>query len=397
MISISEAKKIVNAETFSLENESIHISKIVDRVLGEDIFADMDLPPFDRSQMDGFAVRTEDVENAPVKLKIVGESAAGKGWHNELQSGEACRIMTGASVPSGADSVRQVELTLEEDGFITILESTKVQQNIVKKGQEVTEGEKVFEKGEVVTENMVATLASFGYENIKAAKRPKVAILATGSEIIDISETPQQDQIRNSNSWMLKAFAEKYAEVEILPTAVDDLEGLKETIKNAIKNCDCLIISGGVSVGDYDFTKSALREIGAEIYFEKISLKPGKPMVFAKLNETLIFGLPGNPVSIAVTFFIFVRTALLQMQNAKNTELKSGNARLTHDIKGVKGRDAMLPVSLSTNKKGKLIVETLRFSGSSNFIRFAKANGLVFIQQDKDLEKGDVAEVYFLP
>ncbi len=139
-----------------------------------------------------------------------------------------------------------------------------------------------------------------------------------------------------------------------------------------------------------------MREIGAEIYFEKISLKPGKPMVFAKLDDTLIFGLPGNPVSIAVTFFIFVRMALLKMQNAFHTELKSGNAKLMHDIKLVKGRDAMLPVSLSTNKKGKLLVETLRFSGSSNFIRFAKANALVFVPQDKHLEKGDVAEIYFL-
>ncbi len=397
MISISEAKKIVISETFTLENKSVHISNVVGRILAEDIFADMDLPPFDRSQMDGFAVRSEDVKNSPAKLKIVGESAAGKGWHNELKTGEACRIMTGASVPIGADSVRQVELTSEDDGFITILEPTKVQQNIVKKAQETNAGEKVFEKGEVVTENMIATLASFGYENILVAKRPKVAILATGSEIVDISEEPQRDQIRNSNSWMLKAFAAKYAEVEILPTAVDDLESLKKTIKDAIENCDCLIISGGVSVGDYDFTKPALREIGAEIYFEKISLKPGKPMVFAKLNNTLIFGLPGNPVSIAVTFFIFVRMALLQMQNAKQTELKGGNAKLTHDIKGVKGRDAMLPVSLTTSKTGKLTIETLRFSGSSNFVRFARANGLVFVPQDKDLKKGNTAEIYFLP
>ncbi len=397
MISISEAKNIVKSKTFSLQNESVHISNVVGRILAEDIFADMDLPPFDRSQMDGFAVRTEDVKDAPVKLKIVGESVAGKGWHNELRSGEAVRIMTGASVPVGADSVQKVELTAEEDGFITIEEATKVQQNIVKQGQEIVKGEKVFEKGEIITENMVATLASFGYQNVKAAKRPKVAILATGSEIVDVSEKPKQDQIRNSNSWMLKAFAEKYAETEILPTAVDELEGLKKTIKSAIKSCDCLIISGGVSVGDYDFTKPALREIGAEIYFEKISLKPGKPMVFAKLNDTLIFGLPGNPVSIAVTFFIFVRMALLQMQNAKQTGLKKGFAKLMHDIKAVKGRDAMLPVSLSTNKKGKLTVETMRFSGSSNFIRFAKANGLVFIPQDKNLEAGDVAEICFLP
>lgn len=397
MIQISEALEFIKQNTFLLESEKIEISEVIGRVLAEDILADMDLPPFNRSQMDGFAVKTEDVKNAPTKLKIIGESVAGKGWHNELNSGEAVRIMTGASVPNGADSVQMVELTAEENGFVTIKEATKVQQNIVKKAQEISKGEKVFEKGEIVTANMVATLASFGYEFVEVAKRPKVKILATGSEIVDISETPSQDQIRNSNSTMLQAFIKSVADVEVLPLVKDDLQNLKRIIAEATENCDCLIISGGVSVGDYDFTKPALREIGAEIFFEKVSLKPGKPTVFAKLNDTLIFGLPGNPVSIAVTFFVFVRMALLLMQNAKSPKLKNGFAKLSHDIKGAIGRDSLLPVSLSTNKKGKLKIETLRFSGSSNFIRFALANALVFVPQDEVFKKEKVAKIYFLP
>jgi molybdopterin biosynthesis enzyme len=157
-----------------------------------------------------------------------------------------------------------------------------------------------------------------------------------------------------------------------------------------------LITTGGVSVGDYDFTKPVLREIGAEIFFEKISLKPGKPTVFAKKNKCLIFGLPGNPVSAAVTFFLFVRTALLKMQNAENTELKKGFAAASEKIKAAKERDSVLPVSLSTDKKGNLKIETLRFSGSSNFIAFARADALVFVPQGKSLEKGDAAEIFFL-
>lgn len=397
MISISEAKRIVDNETFSLSMESVRLPDSIGRILAEDIFADMDLPPFDRSQMDGFAVIAEDVKNAPTKLKIVGESVAGKGWHNEVKTGQAVRIMTGASVPTGANSVQKVELTEETDGFITIQKPTTIGQNIVNKAQEITDGTKVFEQGEIVSANMIASLASFGYDTVKVRKRPRVAILATGSEIVDISEKPSRDQIRNSNSWMLKTFAEQYSEVEVLPIAVDDLKGLKQTISNAIKNCDCLIISGGVSVGDYDFTKPALREIGAEIFFERVSLKPGKPTVFAKKDDTLVFGLPGNPVSIAVTFYAFVRRALLKMQNSNSIELKSGYAKLSHEIKGVKGRDSLYPVSLSTSKKGKLKVETLRFSGSSNFIRFAMANALVFVPGEVVLKKGDVAEIYFLP
>lgn len=396
MIPISEALQTVGNNSKVLPFRTVEIGSSVGFVLEEDIFADMDLPPFDRSQMDGFAVRVEDVKNAPAKLEIVGESVAGKGWPDDLKSGETVRIMTGAPVPVGADSVQKVELTNESDGLVGILEPTKIGQNIVKRASEVEAGETVFETGEIITQNMIATLASFGYETVKVANRPRVTILATGSEIVDISEKPGQDQIRNSNSWMLAEFAGNFADVTVLPIARDDLESLKETIKEAVRSCDCLIISGGVSVGDYDFTKPALREIGAEIFFEKVALKPGKPTVFAKLNDTLIFGLPGNPVSVAVTFFVFVRTALLLMQGAKKPELKKGFAKLTHPIKATKERDALLPVSLETNEKGEMTVETLRFSGSSNFIAFSRANGLVFVPQDQSLAAGDVARIFYL-
>lgn len=396
MIPISEALKIIESETFSLETEGVKLGDSVGRILAEAIFADMDLPPFDRSQMDGFAVKTVDVKNAPVELKIIGESIAGLGFNGELKNGEAVRIMTGARIPDGADSVQKVELTEETDGFIKILEATKLNQNTVLKGAEINSGAKVFDAGEIVSENMIAGIASFGYENVKVFRRPKLAILSTGTEIVDISETPQKDQIRNSNSIMLKIFADNFSDAEILPHVKDDVESLKKTIAEAVENFDVLITTGGVSVGDYDFTKPVLREIGAEIFFEKISLKPGKPTVFAKKDKCLIFGLPGNPVSAAVTFFLFVRTAILKMQSAENAELKKGFAVASEKIKAAKERDSVLPVSLSTDKKGNLKIETLRFSGSSNFIAFARADALVFVPQGKSLEKGGIAEIFFL-
>jgi len=396
MIPISEALKIIRSETFSLETETVKLENSVGRVLGEEIRADMDLPPFDRSQMDGFAVKIEDVKNAPVKLKVIGESIAGKGFDDKMKSGEAVRIMTGARIPGGADSVQKVELTEESGGFIKILEATKLNQNTVLKGAEIISGAKVFDTGEIISENMIAGIASFGYENVKVFRRPKVAILSTGTEIVNISETPQKDQIRNSNSIMLEIFAGKFSDAEILPHVKDDIESLKKTIAEAVENFDVLITTGGVSVGDYDFTKPVLREIGAEIFFEKISLKPGKPTVFARKNKCLIFGLPGNPVSAAVTFFLFVRTAILKMQSAQYGELKKGFAVTSEKIKAAKERDSVLPVSLSTDKKGSLKIETLRFSGSSNFIAFARADALVFVPQEKSLEKGDAAEIFFL-
>ncbi|MEO8073650.1 MAG: molybdopterin molybdotransferase MoeA, partial [Acidobacteriota bacterium] len=311
-------------------------------------------------------------------------------------SGEAVRIMTGARVPEGADAVQKVELTEETECFITVLEKTKLLQNVNVLASEIKKGTKIFSKGEIITENMIAAIASFGYAKINVYKKPKVGILSTGSEIVEIFEKPQKDQIRNSNSIMLKVFADKFADAKILPIVKDEIQNLKSKIQNAVNSYDILIITGGVSVGDYDFTKPVLRELGAEILFEKISLKPGKPTVFAKLNNCLIFGLPGNPVSAAVTFFLFVRTAILKMQSAKNSQLKHGFAVASRKLKGAKGRDSFLPALVETDKSGKLIIESLRFSGSSNFIAFSRANALVFVPQDKNLEQGDIAEILYL-
>jgi molybdenum cofactor synthesis domain-containing protein len=408
MIPISEALEIIKRETSALKAETVDLEKSVGRVLAEEVRADTDLPPFDRSQMDGFAVRVEDTKNAPAKLKIIGEAVAGKGFEGKIRKGEAVRIMTGAPVPESADAVQKVELTEENNGFIEILEATEKKQNIIRRAEEIEKGAKVFSPGETITENMIASLASFGYAKVKVGGKPKASILATGSEIVDVSEKPLQDQIRNSNSIMLDVFVRKTgAETEVLPLVRDDFETLKNQIAEAVGLNDqsrianhkpqILLITGGVSVGDYDFTKPALRELGAEIFFEKVSLKPGKPTVFAKLNDKLIFGLPGNPVSVAVTFYLFVRTAILQMQGARDGELKKGFAVASEKIKGAKERDSVLPVSLKTDKNGTLLIESLRFRGSSNFIAFARADALVFVPQGEILEAGAVVKIAYLP
>jgi molybdopterin molybdotransferase len=395
MISIADALKIVRENTPSLAVETIELAAAVGRILAEETRADMDLPPFDRSQMDGFAVRAEDAENAPAKLRIVGEAAAGAGWHNQLNAGEAVRIMTGAPVPSGANAVQKLELTGEENGFVEILESPKIGQNIVERASEIRAGEKVFDAGAMINEAMIASLASFGQARVRVGSRPRVSILATGSELIGIEQKPARDQIRNSNSLTLKVYAEKCGAVaEMLPVTNDEIENLKSNIKNA--NCDVLILSGGVSVGKYDFTKTALQELGAKIYFQKIALRPGKPTVFGKLGDKLVFGLPGNPVSAIVTFNLFVRTAILQMQGAKNCELKTGFAVAHGKFKGASGRDSLLPARLSTDERGRLVAEGLRWGGSSDFIGFARAEALVFVPRDAVCENGDTVKIAFL-
>ena len=406
MIPVSKAIKIVKRETGAVGSEIIRLESAVGRVLAEDILADSDMPPFDRSQMDGFAMKAKD-SNAGARLKIVGESAAGRGWHKKLKSGEAVRIMTGAPVPPGADAVQKIELTSEANGTVAMTEPTEKGRYIVRKGTEIRKGERLFRVGEPITEKTIASLAAFGYAKVTVAQKPRVSILSTGSEIVDISKTPGRDQIRNSNSVMLKVLAEQAgASVKILPRTGDDLKKLKLAISRAVeartrsqianRKLQILVITGGVSVGKYDLTKAALRELGAEIFFERVRLRPGKPTVFGRLNNTLIFGLPGNPVSAAVTFYLFVRTAIRTLQNASQTELSRGFAVLTSAAKSARERDTYLPAKLSTAKDGTLQATPLRWHGSSDFVGFAAAEALVILNRDETLDAGKTATVLFL-
>ena len=398
MISVSKALEIVKQNTPVLGKEAVLLEDVGGRILAEEIRADMDLPPFDRAQMDGYAVKAEDTKNVPARLKIVGEAAAGKGWHHQLNHGEAVRIMTGAAVPRGANAVQKVESTRDDGVFVEILEPVHLWQNIVGQASEILKGSVVFEPGERITTAMIASLASFGYTHVRVGKSPRVSILATGSEIVPIHETPGVDQIRNSNSATLRAYAEQCgATTKTLPIADDELENLKFKILNVLHNCDCLILSGGVSIGKYDFTKTALRELGAEIIFERVALRPGKPTVFGKLGETLIFGLPGNPVSAIVTFNLFVRAALLKMQGAKNCELKSAFAVSGGKFKGAPERDSLLPAELSIDENARLVAGNLQWTGSSDFVGFARADALVFVPRGETIEPQTIVKVLLLP
>src|ERR1041385_7100971 len=210
MISVSEAIQIVRQQTHALPVEQVPLQQALGRVLAQDVVADSDLPPFDRSQMDGYAVRADDVKTPPVRLRIVGESAAGRGWHNQLEEGQAVRIMTGAPVPAGADSVQQVELTHElKDGTVVeLLETVETGKSIVPRGSEIKTGEVVLSAGLRINAAMMAVLAAFGYAQVEVFRKPRVAVLATGSELVAVDQKPGQDQIRDSNNYSISAYAE---------------------------------------------------------------------------------------------------------------------------------------------------------------------------------------------
>lgn len=396
MIPIDKAIQIVNCETRTLGTERVTIDDAVGRIVAENIVADTDLPPFDRSQMDGYAVKAADVTRATT-LKIVGESAAGRGWHKTLKKGEAVRIMTGAPVPTGGDTIAKLELTDEKGDVVHVLEPVKKGTAVVKKGAEIKYGNIVIKKGERTTPNNIASIAAFGYGRVPVTKRPRIAILATGSEIVDVSKEPKRDQIRNSNSVMLKALCEAAgAHAEIVKPTGDDLSDLKLQISDSIKKKDILIVTGGVSVGKYDLTKAALINLGAEIFFDKLRLKPGKPAVFARLKKTLIFGLPGNPVSAAVTFYLLVRHAIMLMQRAQDPGLRRGTAILTSRVKADRERDTFLPAVLLTNERGQLTATSLRSEGSSDLVGFAGADSLIYVEAGQTRDLGSEVEIKFL-
>jgi molybdopterin molybdotransferase len=404
MIPVEEAISIVIENSAPLPSESVALADALGRVLAEDTAADSDLPPFDRAQMDGYAVRSEDLRETPARLRVVGESAAGKGWRGTLQPGEAVRIMTGAPLPEGADSVQQVELTREtEDGeYVTVERATAAGQFYAPRASEIASGERVLTSGEEITAARAAVLAAFGRARVQVRRRPRAGVLATGTELVPVEETPGEDQIRDSNTYSLAAYARLAgAEVERLPFAGDDPALLRREIEEAASRADLLVLSGGVSMGRYDFTKDALRALGAELFFERVALRPGKPTVFARLRgerDTLVFGLPGNPVSVSVTFNLFARTALRAMQGVNDPASVEEFALLSRAAKGTAERASYLPARLSTNEEGRQLAEVLKWGGSSDFVAFAQATALVIIPAGvKTVDAGQVVRVVRLP
>src|SRR5215212_9355771 len=404
MIPVNEAVSIVVEKAEPLGAERVPLGEALGRVLAEDVFADTDLPPFDRAQMDGYAVRSADLRETPARLRVVGEAAAGGGWRGTLRPGEAVRIMTGAPLPAGADSVQQVEVTRESDDgeFVTVERATEPGQFYVTRASEIASGARMLTSGEEITAARAAVLAAFGRARVQVRRRPRAAVLATGTELVQVEEAPGEDQIRDSNTYSLAAYARLAgAEVERLPFAGDDPALLRREIEEAAARSDVLILSGGVSMGRYDFTKDALRALGAEVFFERVALRPGKPTVFARLRgsrDTLVFGLPGNPVSVSVTFNLFARTALRAMQGLNEPAPAEETALLARAAKGTNERTSYLPAVLSTDGEGRQLAEVLKWGGSSDFVAFARATALVIIDAGvKTVDAGQVVRVVRLP
>ena len=397
MITVDQALGITLKRVEALGIEAVPLEQALGRVLAQDIIADIDLPPFDRARMDGFAVRSADLTTSPVTLRIIGEIAAGATFEGMLRPGEALKIFTGAPLPSGADAVQKVEVTEIDGDSVVIKETATAGQFVTPHASEVRKNEVVAESGRQIGAAEMAVLASFGYDTVRVGVRPKVAVLSTGSELIEVKAKPSGAEIRNSNSYTLASYAEQAgAIVRNLGTVTDTEEATRQALLEASADNDLVITSGGVSMGDYDLVKIALKSIGAEIYFDEVMIRPGKPTVFARRGPTWYFGLPGNPVSTSVTFNVFARPAIRKMQGDNSPLLPTIVATVSRAIRDSSNRRSYLPARLYI-EGGRAMAESLKWGGSSDLVAFMKANALIIVGEEvHQIEESGMVEVLCL-
>jgi molybdopterin molybdotransferase len=397
MISFDKALALVLGEVTPLPAEDVALEQALGRVLAEDVASDQDLPPFDRAAMDGYALRAADVAAAPVALDVVGEVRAGQWPDLAIGPGQAVRIMTGAPVPPGADAVQQVEKTQPLDEFrVTILDAVGGGANVAPRGSEVGAGDVVLTRGRVIDASATAVLASAGRTRVRAARRPVLALLVTGDEIVDVAARPAPAQIRNTNGPAVAAQARQAgADVRLLGVAPDRQDAIADALGKGLA-ADVLVVTGGVSAGDYDLVEPALLDLGATFLFTRVAIKPGAPLVFGRLGGALVFGLPGNPVSAQVTFDLFVRPTLLRMQGARVLERPRVSVELLGPIRSRSGRKSHVPARVRL-EGGRLVARPVRSMGSGDLVAHARANALVVIEAEREgAAAGEIAEALLL-
>jgi len=397
VIPVEEALEIVLREAPVLPPEEVPLDEALGRILAEEVRSDVDMPPFDRAAMDGYAVRAADVAEAPVALEVVGEVPAGQWPGVEVGPGQAVRIMTGAPVPGGATAVQPVEKTRALDEFrVTILEPVAAGAHIAPRGCEVRAGDVVLERGRALGPAAVAVLAATGHSRVRVGRRPKVAVLVTGDEIVGAEATPGPGQIRNSNGPAVCAQARLAgADVRSLGTAPDQQDAIVGALREGL-GADVLVVCGGVSAGDYDLVEPALEELGFSFRFTAVAIKPGAPLVFGRRGDTLVFGLPGNPVSAQVTFDLFVRAALLRMQGRGGAARARVGVELLGPVKNRSGRKAHVPARARW-ERGRLVARPLRSMGSGDLVAHSRANVLVVIEAERhEARAGETAEALLL-
>jgi len=396
-VRLADALKIVLSKSKLLESEVIPFDRALGRVLAEDVVSEVDVPPFNRSAVDGYAVRAVDTFRAselkPANLRILGSVEIGVASKLHLRKGVAIKIMTGASLPKGSDAVVMVEHTRAKDKNIAVSAPVTPGKNVSGKGEDVKAGEVVLGRGCLLRPQDVGMLASMGKTRVRVSRRPEVAILATGGELRKPGERLGRAEVTDINSYSLAAAAEKFGAISHrLGIVPDESEELKKALRKAI-NYDVVIASGGSSVGEHDIMPDVIAELG-ELMFHGVAIRPGGPTVFGTIKSKPIFALPGFPVSSLIAFDMLVGPALRQMQGLPaDRGYPKVRARLARKVSSTLGRADIVRVRIKSKEEG-LVADPIRVTGSSVLSSMTKADGFVIVPEDVEgFDEGKIVEV----
>ncbi|AVR46825.1 molybdopterin molybdenumtransferase MoeA [Christiangramia fulva] len=387
MVSIEEALKIISEQQVELKSEFRQLHDCLGYSLSKDIIAPFDMPAFDNSAMDGYALCGIFSE-----YDIVGEVAAGDMSEIKLKDGEAVRIFTGAKVPENTTAVMMQERTSVEGSKLFLELEPKVAQYIRKKGGEFEKGQVVLERGYSITPAGIGLMGSLGFNKIEVFKNPLVNLITTGNELVEPGKPKREGQIYESNSYALETACAQFGfKCENKKQIKDDFEAIKAGSKESIENADVLILSGGISVGDYDFVKQALEENGVEEQFYKVFQKPGKPLYFGRKGNKFIFALPGNPASSLSCFYIYVLPFLQKFSGSKKIGLPKYSFPVKHDFENRGDRPAFLKARIINSE-----VEILDGQSSSMIQSMAVGNALAFVDAETSVKKKEKIECYLI-
>jgi len=404
MISVDKAKELILQHTHILGKEEVGIMISLGRVLAEDIVSDFDIPPFDRSAMDGYAIIADDTnsasEESPILLEIVGEIKAGDVVENlSIEKGKTFSIMTGAKIPQNANAVVKIEdvETAFKDGkkYIKIIEPVKPGENISRKGEDIKKGEVVIKKGTYIDAAVFAMLAYLGRKKVIVYKQPKVGILATGDEIKKVGQKLKEGEVYDANSYSIYALTKKYSgQPHMLGIAKDDPKILDKFIKKGLKY-DMFIISGGVSEGKYDIVVDLLSKNGVKLIFHKVAVKPGKPTFFGKKGKTVVFGLPGYPVSTYINFENLVKVALYKMTGREQPQRFKFAGIMKEDVENKGNRDEFLRV-IAEVKDNEVYITPYRSQKSGVLSSVLYSNAILHLKKGEKIKKGEKVVVEYL-